>query len=232
MDNKNLSSVRNRITIPSNGGLVTIETGGETEYINKKDLANELYDAMDLGSASKKDTGTLVGNIPTLIDDVQGNGVSMFYSGQGMRVENINTAFNKNFGGNGSLSTVARSDHSHNEIINNMSYIFSDIITLASGATSIRYNSDDIKAQAPLGTSYINPNISVTVYNVTSNTTMRNMVLNGSDVQVTMAYNSYTSHKTYSLDTVLINNLTASKKYMIMIEFSPNILSIHDVIPT
>ena len=184
-------------------------------------MADEMYEQMGLGTASRMNIGISGG---VLVGNIGGEGVIRYADGHGIHAVPERSAFNKNFGTTG--TTVARGDHTHNEIINNMSYIFSDIITLASGVTSIRYNSDDIKAQAPFGTSYINPNISVTVYNVTSNTTMRNIVLNNGDVQVTMAYNSYVGYKTCSLNAVLINNLTTLEEYMIMIEFSTNILRI------
>ena len=163
MLDKNLNSVLNRDTIPSPGGIVTIDTstGGETWYINKGQLASQISGQLELGDVVTHDIGGLAGNIPVLSDDVQGSGVSMFYPGSGIRVENTNTAFNRNFGTTG--TTVARGDHTHDDIyLSNNSHV---AVFYVEKLTSKTITDDMLKRKMNYDPSKnINPAIGYTIY--------------------------------------------------------------------
>ena len=123
-EKKNLNTIVNRDTIPSSGGLVTITTGtgGETEYIDKEHLANQISGQLSLGDVVTKNTSYRHGDISINAGDMFGNAVLKTNGSGGLVPEIANSAFNRNFGA--SHTTVARGDHTHDDIyLSNNSHV-------------------------------------------------------------------------------------------------------------
>lgn len=161
-EKKNLNSVANRGTIPLSGGLVTITTGtgGETEYINKGQLASQISGQLGLGDVVTKNVGIANGNILE-VGDIDGEGV-LFYSNLAGQISvPESTAFNKNFGT--AHTNVARGDHTHDDIyLSNNSHV---AVFYVEKLTSKTITDDMLKRKMNYDPSKnINPAIGYTIY--------------------------------------------------------------------
>ena len=224
-EKKNLNSVVNRDTIPSSGGLVTITTGtgGETEYINKEHLASQISGQLNLGDVVTKNVG--IGNGDVLESGgIEGEGVLVYGAGTGIVTEPKQSAFNKNFGT--ANTNVARGDHTHNGLLNNIMYSYTKILNTELDQT-IYIPASDLLAVAPIGTTYINPAVIVSIYKL-DGTKTEFIDIDHSQIVITRNVNTVQYSSAHSLNTIEIKSLLESTNYMVCVSFSVGRIIVSD----
>jgi len=224
-EKKNLNSVVNRDTIPSPGGLVTITTGtgGETEYIDKEHLASQISGQLNLGDVVTKNVGIANGNVLES-GGIEGEGVLVYGAGTGIITEPKQSAFNKNFGT--AHTNVARGDHTHNELRNNIMYSYTTILNTKL-EEAIPIPASALLAVAPIGTTHINPAVIVSVYKL-SGTGATFIDINDSQIAITRDVSTVVSSIAHSLNTIQIKSLEESTDYMVCVSFSVGRIVVSD----
>ena len=216
-EKKNLNTVVNRDTIPSSGGLVTITTGtgGETEYINKGQLASQISGQLNLGDVVTKNVGIRNGDVLESAG-IEGEGVLVYGAGTGIVTEPKQSAFNKNFGT--ANTNVARGDHTHNGLRNNIMYSYTTILNTKLEET-IPIPASALLAVSPIGTTHINPAVIVSVYKL-SGTGATFIDINDSQIAIARDVSTVASGIAHSLNTIQIKSLEESTDYMVCVSFS------------